>query len=430
MSKFGRKSINGKRVAVAAAVFLLAASGYVLSDVILRQNSMRISGDGAYAQGNFSGLVNWLPKDARTAIEYRARSLYLQNRMKRTRDSDAKVRAVFAFADYIKERDPKGSDAVMTSIVTRPEFKNSRWAYDGYARLLLDKKSSRPVSIAELHAYLASLTWPEDRLKAWTAVDTRLRQLRASPQLYFEVMAPILETPPPFRNYDRFFYYAARYAKTAKSPEKAAAFEKIYTEFRKRPSLATSLLNADETYRIRYREVTDDIAKAKNAEEKVRSLTAKAMLTRGMEEAESRALFDRLLDDPELKNAPNVYLPLSRLLLYRKNRRWIPISRYHAELQKLKADPVRLLDAWQSGWTQLVDLKANDRTMLGYLAPLLEQKQEYQEYSELFRELAKHAKAAGDTARAEAAEKFLSRVQNTDMPSLFETDPTGAGKGK
>lgn len=39
--------------------------------------------------------------------------------------------AIFTFADYIKVKDPKGSDEMMVSLVTNPEYKDSRRAYRG-----------------------------------------------------------------------------------------------------------------------------------------------------------------------------------------------------------------------------------------------------------------------------------------------------------
>ena len=150
-------------------------------------------------------------------------------------------------------------------------------------------------------------------------------------------------------------------------------------------------------------------------------MTSLATLTRDKDDEESNRLFNQLLDTPELKNAKNAYMPLSRLLLYNRSKRKISIPQYHAMLEKIQ-DPMQLYLAWEAGMQQLMSLKAKPKTMLEYLSPLLDREIKYQDYAGLFREIVKNAEALKDTAKAAKANAFLTRVQETFMPSLMMGD--------
>ena len=145
------------------------------------------------------------------------------------------------------------------------------------------------------------------------------------------------------------------------------------------------------------------------------------MLTRGKDDAESNATFDRLLDTPELKNASNAYLPLSNLLLYKKSKRQLSVEQYHKVLEGIK-DPRNLYLAWEAGYQQLLNEKAAPKVMMEYLAPLLDQEIKYRDYALLFREIAKQAEALKDADKAARANRFLQRVQDIYMPSVVMDD--------
>ena len=130
------------------AVFVVSLAGYILSDAVLQQNTLQQAKPNR--EGEYGQLVNWLPKSAKLAIEYRAKYLFLQNRMNRARKMDQKVDAIYTFADYIKVKDPVGSDTMLISVVTDPQYNNSRRAYKSFARLLLSKTSKHPVTMEEL----------------------------------------------------------------------------------------------------------------------------------------------------------------------------------------------------------------------------------------------------------------------------------------
>lgn len=415
-----RRRKIGKTAVIMTAVFVVSLAGYVLSDAVLQQNTLqqaKPNRDGEYGQ-----LVNWLPKSAKLAIEYRAKYLFLQNRMNRARKMDQKVNAIFTFADYIKVKDPVGSDTMLISVVTDPQYNVSRRAYKSFARLLLSKTSKRPVTMEEYHKHIAGLRWEEDIFDAWVAGQTQLNALRVPDPVYLKFFAPLLKQPKPYTNYDRFYSDVERRAKKIGENEIAARAAQIRAANRAgRRSLSQNLLRAPLEYRERYSEAQEGLAAAKTPEEKVSWMTSLATLTRDKDDEESNRLFNQLLDTPELKNAKNAYMPLSRLLLYNRSKRKISIPQYHAMLEKIQ-DPMQLYLAWEAGMQQLMSLKAKPKTMLEYLSPLLDREIKYQDYAGLFREIVKNAEALKDTAKAAKANAFLTRVQETFMPSLMMGD--------
>lgn len=415
----------GRRLAV-GVVLIAALAGFVLSDAVLQRNTARLSGR-ENQNGDFGQLVSWLPDNAKKAIEYRARYLFLQNRMNRTRHPDAKVEAICAFADYIRNQDPRGADAVLTGVVTLPEFKRSRRAYPAYAKLLREKNSAHPVSPEEWFEYLHSLEWPEDRFQAWSAVWNQRGRLRLSDREFVAFVRPLVRGPvPPYRNYDRFYRDIVRQAVKDDNPELAAAAQQRLEAVLKLPYLPGALQKAPLEFRERYREMAAERDRADTPERKLESAVALAGLTRGTLDAESDALLTQVVDDPALKNVKTRYSALAKLLLYRKHPRRISIEQYHGVIRGLSDDALRF-GAWQAGLAQLVELKANEKTRYEYLAPLGETEPKFQEYAELMRPLATLAAKAGDAERAARAEKFLRRVQELYIPSLFETDDQ-AGK--
>ncbi len=415
-----RRRKIAKTAVILTAVFVVSLAGYVLSDAILQQNTLQQAKPNR--EGEYGQLVNWLPKSAKLAIEYRAKYLFLQNRMNRARKTDQKVEAIFVFADYIKSKDPAGSDTMLISVVTDPQYNTSRRAYKSFARLLLSKTSKRPVTIEEYHKHIAGLRWEEDVYDAWVFGQTQLNWMRVPDPVYLEFFAPLMENPQPYTNYDRFYSDVERRAKKIGETEIAAKAAQIRAANRTgRRSLSQNLLRAPLEYRERYAEAQEALAAAKTPEEKVSWMTSLGVMTRDKDDAESNKFFDLLLDTPELKNAENAYVPLSRLLLYNRSKRKISIKQYHAVLEKIK-DPMQLYMAWEAGMQQLVSLKAKPKTMLEYLSPLLDCEIKYQDYAGLFREIVKSAEAVKDTAAAAKANAFLTKVQETFMPSLMMGD--------
>ncbi len=410
-----------KTAVLGTAVFVVALAGYVLSDAVLQQNTVQLA-KSSEREGEYAHLVSWLPQDAKLAIEYRAKYLFYQTRMNRAKKPDAKVEAIFTFADYIKVKDPGGSDEVMVSLVTNPEYRNSRRAYRAYAFLLLNDKSRHPVQIREFHDYMKNLKWEEDIYYAWEEGQKRLNAMRAKDAVYLDFYAPLLENPKPYTNYDRFYTDIERRApKVEGRQELAARATRIKADNAGNRRLSQELLGAPLEYRERYQDVRQSIAEAGTPEELVSALTSLAVLTRGKDDAESSAAFDRLLDTPELKNASNAYLPLSNLLLYSKSRRQLSVEQYHKVLEGIR-DPRNLYLAWEAGYQQLLNEKAAPKVLLEYLAPLLDQEIKYRDYALLFREIVKQADALKDTDKAARANRFLQRVQDIYMPSVVMDD--------
>ncbi|MBQ6474175.1 MAG: hypothetical protein IJJ33_19470 [Victivallales bacterium] len=413
--------ISWRKVAVMAPVLLLAMVGYVLTDVVLRQNSIRVTADSDASKGDFASLVAWLPDKAKKAVEFRAKSIYLENVMKRTRDVDAHARARFVFADYIRTEDPKGSDSVLASVIKDEKFARSRWAYDSWAALLLADKSVRPVTLPELHAYLATLKWPEDCYQGWMAVHRRANVLAAKrPALYLEIMAPLLAQLPSWRNYATIWSTAANQAKKKGDAALAAKYNEQRLAINKLPPLSDALLKKDFRYRQEYVSLRESLTAATTPEEKVRALTGLALHTRGVENQESDALLCQAVETPELRACRYAYLPMAYLLLYKNTRHPVTLAEYQAEVAKLGDDLQLEFDAFSLGLYQLKERKAKPQDILALLNPLVNRQVKYEEYAEFFRAISKAAEQTKNQALHDEAEKFLFNVQNTVLPTLFD----------
>ncbi len=414
-----RKRRFTKTTAVTAVVFLLALAGYVVSEALLRQNSLKFSRPAEPGSGDVGRLVDWLPKEAKAAVEYRAKYLFLQNRMNHARGIDARVEAIYAFADFIKAKDPKGSDTMLAEIVNNPEYSASRRAYKAYAALLLNPKSSRPVKIEEYQAMIAKLEWPEDVYEAWNAGMRRLWALHAPPYAYKSLFTPLIDEPIPYTNYNAIYAEAVKKANQVFEKEFAEKAQAIRdANIAGKRALAPALMRAPLEYREQYRSAKESVAAAKTPEEKVAALTQLSVLTRDKDYPESDALIDQLLDTPELREAKNFYVPLANLILYNRSKRKLTVKQYQEAISKIE-DPLTLYQAWEAGYAQLLTLKAKPQVMLDYLSPLLEREIRHVDYAALFREIEKSAVALKDEAKAEKARAYLQRVQDTYMPSLL-----------
>jgi len=413
--------IAWRKVAVAVPVLLLAVAGYVLTDIVLRQNSIRVTADSDASKGDFASLVAWLPDKAKKAVEFRAKSIYLENVMKRTRNVDAHVRARFAFADYIKTEDPKGYDSVLASVLKEEKYAHSRWAYDTWAALLMAEQSERPVTLPELHTYLASLKWPEDCYLGWMAVHRRANSLAANkPALYLEIMAPLLSQMPAWRNYATIWSTASNQAKKKGDAALAAKYNDQRLAINKLPLLSDALLKKDYRYRQDYEDLRESLGKASTPEEKVSSLTHLALHTRGVENLESDAWLCQAIETPELRNSRHAYLPMAYLLLYKSSKHPVSLAEYQAEVAKLADDPLLEYEALSLGLSQLKERKAKPEDILALLKPLVNRQVKYEEYAEFFRAILQAAEQTKNQALKDEAEKFLFNVQNTVLPALFE----------
>lgn len=392
---------------------------FVFSDAILKQNSLKITSGDIQEKGEFGALVNWLPKEAKITIEYRARSLFLQNRIKRTKDKDEKVVAIFDFATYIEHRDPKGCDNVLYSVIKDPAYSQSRNAYLVYTALLLKKGRAHTITIDQLKAYLKTLKWPEDQYQAWEKIQKQIKIIRPSNQDRLNLFSFLIDNPPPhYKNFSRFFKDLAVYAKQGKNIEAEKEAVALQAQYDTYSNLSSALLKASTNYRNTYQDYQNMLSEAKTPQERLVALTNLASHTRAVDPQESAKFFDQIFDTPAYHKLPEFYNPASYLLLYSKNKHSLSISEYHKLLEDI-SDPRMLFEAWDAGYQQLVRNKNKTPQILEYLEPLLHLKKEYVEYAEFFRILEGLGLETNDTELFNKASDFLIRVQEIDMPSLF-----------
>ncbi|NLX19797.1 MAG: hypothetical protein GXY53_11050, partial [Desulfobulbus sp.] len=223
-----------------SAVFFLAFVAYLVSEGILQSNMLAAAEGGQPPE--YGRLVDWLPKEAKTAIEYRARYLDLQEKMEKARDVDSRVDAMFNFADYIKQKDKKGSDKVFAEVATNPEYRKSRRAYKSLAKLLLSDNSHCTLTIKDYHDHINTLTWIEDKLAAWNAGRSQLNAKRVSPQVHLQYLAPLLEDKMIYTNFDNFYGNIQSHANKLKDDATVQKATAIRAEIKKsRHSIPNSI---------------------------------------------------------------------------------------------------------------------------------------------------------------------------------------------
>lgn len=399
-----------KRSFLFGLVLSLSFIAYLISEGILQANTL--AAVNADQPPEYGRLVDWLPKEAKAAVEYRAQYLDRKSKMENARDVDVRVDAMFNFADYIKVKDKKGSDKVFAEVALNPEYRKSRYAYKSLARLLLGDNPEIVLSIKDYHDHIDSLRWDEDKLAAWNAGRAQLNARRVSPQVHLEFLAPLLEKKMIYTNFDTFYANIQTHAnklQDAQTVQKATAVRDEIKAARR--AIPTAVIQAPLDFRRRYAEYKKDIEEAKDAESRLSSIIGLASLLLDKNNAEASALLLSVRDNPEYVNSRNYYMAMAGMLLERRISRQVSIADYHNFIKTLQ-DSEMVQAAWEAGLGQLISLKAQPAVVVSYLKPLLDKMPEYRDYLFLLEQLRDKAQAANDEGTMKKAEEMVEAVKN------------------
>lgn len=403
------KKPRDKRAIVFMMLFILAVIFYIVSDAILQSNTLSAAKPSKASE--YGQLVNWLPDKAKLAIEYRAKYLDFQKKAEIAKGIDAKVDALFAFADYIKVKDPKGSDKIMVSILETPEYQKSRRAYQALATLILNSKTKHPITIKDYHQHIDTLKWEEDKLQAWAAGLAQIQRLRGAPRAYLDFLAPLMQDVKEYRNYDRFYATIASQSNRIKDHETIDAATQIREKIKeKNISINNNLIKAELEYREIYSNLKESVVKATNPEEKNFAYTALAAHLFGYDNLEASGLLTALLNDPKCRSARNFYIPLSRLINERLAEDRITIADYQKYQSTIKRENDKL-QAWEAGLNRLRELKSKDQVYVDFLLPLLNETPRFYDYKRFYEMLRDHATKCGNN---EIAQRTITIVERMD----------------
>lgn len=398
-----------------SAVFFLAFVAYLVSEGILQSNMLAAAEGGQPPE--YGRLVDWLPKEAKTAIEYRARYLDLQEKMEKARDVDSRVDAMFNFADYIKQKDKKGSDKVFAEVATNPEYRKSRRAYKSLAKLLLSDNSHCTLTIKDYHDHINTLTWIEDKLAAWNAGRSQLNAKRVSPQVHLQYLAPLLEDKMIYTNFDNFYGNIQSHANKLKDDATVQKATAIRAEIKKsRHSIPNSIIQAPLDFREKYAEYKKEIEEANTPDNRLLATIGLASLLLNRDNVEASQLLASLHENPEYVNCKNYYVLMSRMLLDKRISKRLSIEEYHDFIKSLK-DSDDVFIAWEAGLGQLSSIKASPAVFVAYMKPLLDKRPEYRDYLYIFEQLKEKAEAAKDEEAVKKADEMIELIRNDrDMP--------------
>ena len=398
-----------------SAVFFLAFVAYLVSEGILQSNMLAAAEGGQPPE--YGRLVDWLPKEAKTAIEYRARYLDLQEKMEKARDVDSRVDAMFNFADYIKQKDKKGSDKVFAEVATNPEYRKSRRAYKSLAKLLLSDNPHCTLTIKDYHDHINTLTWIEDKLAAWNAGRSQLNAKRVSPQVHLQYLAPLLEDKMIYTNFDNFYGNIQSHANKLKDDATVQKATAIRAEIKKsRHSIPNSIIQAPLDFREKYAEYKKEIEEANTPDNRLLATIGLASLLLNRDNAEASQLLASLHGNPEYVNCKNYYVLMSRMLLDKRISKRLSIEEYHDFIKSLK-DSDDVFIAWEAGLGQLSSIKASPAVFVAYMKPLLDKRPEYRDYLYIFEQLKEKAEAAKDEEAVKKADEMIELIRNDrDMP--------------
>ena len=398
-----------------SAVFFLAFVAYLVSEGILQSNMLAAADGGQPPE--YGRLVDWLPKEAKTAIEYRARYLDLQEKMEKARDVDSRVDAMFNFADYIKQKDKKGSDKVFAEVATNPEYRKSRRAYKSLAKLLLSDNPHCTLTIKDYHDHINTLTWIEDKLAAWNAGRSQLNSKRVSPQVHLQYLAPLLEDKMIYTNFDNFYGNIQSHANKLKDDATVQKATAIRAEIKKsRHSIPNSIIQAPLDFREKYAEYKKEIEEANTPDNRLLATIGLASLLLNRDNVEASQLLASLHENPEYVNCKNYYVLMSRMLLDKRISKRLSIEEYHDFIKSLK-DSDDVFIAWEAGLGQLSSIKASPAVFVAYMKPLLDKRPEYRDYLYIFEQLKEKAEAAKDEEAVKKADEMIELIRNDrDMP--------------
>jgi hypothetical protein len=410
-----------KRSFLFGLAFFLAFVAFLISEGILQANTLA-AGKKDDQPREYARLVDWLPKSAKLAVEYRAQYLDRKEKMENARDVDTRVEAMFNFADYIKVKDKKGSDAVLAEVALNPEYRKSRRAYKSLARLLLGDNPQIALSIKDYHQHIDSLDWDEDKLAAWNAGRAQLNTKRVAPRVHLEYLAPLLENKMIYTNFDNFYANIQTHANKLQDEATVQKATAVRDEIKKaRRGIPNAIIQAPLDFRTRYAEYKKSIEDAKDADIRLSSIIGLASLLFDKDNGEASRLLAAVRNNPEYVNSKNYYAAMARMLLEKRVSPQVTIAEYHDFLKTLK-DPRDVFMAWEAGLGQLSSIKASPAVFVNYLKPLGEQLPEYRDYLILIEQLQEKAVAAKDEETAKKAETLVEAIKNSrDIRPMHET---------
>lgn len=398
-----------KRAVVFTMLFILAILFYIASDAILQSNTL--SAAKTSQKNEYGQLVSWLPDNAKLAIEYRAKYLDFQKKAEIAKGVDAKVDALFIFADYIKVKDQKGSDKIIVSIAKTPEYHNSRRAYPALANLILNNKTKHSLTIEDYHQYIDNLKWEEDKLQAWTAGLTQIQQLKGNPRAYLDFLTPLLKNEKIYRNYDRFYATLIVQANRVKDQKVIDAATEISERIKgKNITISNSLIKADLEYRERYTDLKKNVDKATSSEDKNIAYTSLADHLFGYDNLEASELFTSLVNDQQCRSARNFYIPLARLINERYAKDQITIGDFQKYQNTIKRESDKL-QAWEAGLNRLQQLKPKDQVYVDFLLPLLNEPPRFYDYKKFHEMLRDYAFKTNNNETGQKADEVVKKME-------------------
>ncbi len=129
---------------------------------------------------------------------------------------ESKLSSTIGLASLLFDKDNSEASQLLVPLRDNPEYVNCTNYYMLLARMLLEKRVTKQVTMAEYQQYIDSLTDEQTKLSAWEAGFSQLTGIKASAATFVNYLKPLIEKEPKYREYRQFIERLEKKATEAK----------------------------------------------------------------------------------------------------------------------------------------------------------------------------------------------------------------------
>ncbi|NOY75955.1 MAG: hypothetical protein GXP32_09240, partial [Kiritimatiellaeota bacterium] len=195
-----------------AAVILTAAFFcYFASESLLRQAAAgKMQANGM----TIDAVVSKLPEGIRETVQRKLEIAKLQEQLKSVKTPEERIFALIALGNASSDND---LELAYAEILDKyPSNPASEQAYTHF--LLAPKDAKRSVSLEQFRNFMSKVS-DTDRIRLWTIAYSKMIDNDLPPAEIISFFTPIIENPPPFKDYKALFLEIGELAFQNKKPK-------------------------------------------------------------------------------------------------------------------------------------------------------------------------------------------------------------------
>ncbi len=137
-------------------------------------------------------------------LDFRKRYADYKQEITNAKDAESRLSSMIGLASLLFDKDNGEASQLLVPLRDNPEYVNCKNYYNLLARMLLERRVTKQVSLADYQQYINAMTDEQDKLSAWEAGYSQLTSIKASPATFVNYLKPLIEKEPKYREYRQF----------------------------------------------------------------------------------------------------------------------------------------------------------------------------------------------------------------------------------